>query len=73
MTSGECMFLPRGVTHAFLVRSDEVHVITLVTPGGFLDAVNCMNAPAKRMDVPTDVDIATYANADLTETIDVLS
>jgi hypothetical protein len=26
-----------------------------------------MNAPAKRMEVPTDVDSATYANANLTE------
>src|SRR5262249_2854923 len=71
VTSGECMFLPRGVPHAFLVRSEEVHTITLMTPGGFLDAVNRMNAPAARMEVPTDVDIVTYANADLTETIKI--
>ena len=30
-----------------------------------------MNAPAERMDLPTSVDIVTYANADLTETIKV--
>ena len=71
VTSGECMFLPRGVPHAFFVTSEDVHTITLLTPGGFLDALNRMNAPATRMEVPTDVDLVTYANVDLTETIKV--
>jgi len=30
-----------------------------------------MSAPAERMEVPTDADTVTYANADLTETIKV--
>ena len=30
-----------------------------------------MNAPAARMDIPTDVDTVTYANADLTATVKV--
>ena len=55
VTAGECMFLPRGKPHAFLVTSQELHNIALITPGGFLDAVNRMNAPAERMEVPTDV------------------
>jgi hypothetical protein len=46
-------------------------VITFIVPGGFSDAISKMNAPAERMDVPTDVDTVTYANADLTETIKV--
>ena len=65
------MFLPRRRPHAFLITSEEAHVILLVVPGGFLDAINKMNAPAERMEVPTDVDTVTYANADLTETIKV--
>jgi mannose-6-phosphate isomerase-like protein (cupin superfamily) len=69
VTAGECMFLPRRKPHAFLITSEEVHNIALLVPGGFLDAVNKMNAPAERMDVPTDLDIVTYANADLTDTI----
>ena len=68
VTAGECMFLPRRRPHAFLVTSEEAHVVQLVVPGGFLDAINKMNAPAERMEVPTDVDTVTYANADLTET-----
>jgi quercetin dioxygenase-like cupin family protein len=71
VTAGECMFLPRGKPHAFLLTSQELHNIALIAPGGFLDAVNKMNAPAERMEVPTDVDTVTYANADLTDTIKV--
>src|SRR5262249_12036165 len=71
VSAGEFMFLPRGVPHAFLLESDEVHQLTFVAPGGFFDAVNQMNAPAERLDVPTDADTITYANADLTHTIEV--
>jgi quercetin dioxygenase-like cupin family protein len=71
VTAGECMFLPRRKPHAFLITSEEAHMILLVVPGGFLDAINKMNAPAERMEVPTDVDTVTYANADLTETFKV--
>ena len=71
VTAGECMFLPRRTPHAFLVASEEVHMILLVVPGGFLDAINKMNAPAERMEVPTEVDTVTYATADLTQTIQV--
>jgi quercetin dioxygenase-like cupin family protein len=71
VATGECIFLPRGVPHAFLVASEEVHAIVFITPGGFLVAVNKMNAPAGRMEVPTEADTVTYANADLSETIKV--
>jgi mannose-6-phosphate isomerase-like protein (cupin superfamily) len=67
--AGECMFLPRRKPHAFLITSDEIHLIATITPGGFFDAINTMNAPAERMDIPTDIDTVTYANADLTETM----
>jgi hypothetical protein len=65
------MFLPRGKPAAFLITSDEVHVVLLVILGGFLDAINKMNALAQRVEVPTDVGTVTYANVDLTETIKV--
>jgi len=53
VTAGECMFFPRRKPHAFLVTSEEVHYIALLVPGGFLDAVNKISAPAEQMDVPT--------------------
>ena len=71
LTAGECMYLPRRKPHAFLITSDEVHSVVTITPGGFFDAINKMNVPAERMDIPTDDDIVTYANADLTETMKV--
>src|SRR5262249_19678763 len=54
--AGECMFLPRGVPHAFLIESKEIDIITLVSPGGFFDAVNKMSMPAKRMGLPADAE-----------------
>src|SRR5262249_44991594 len=71
VTAGECVFLPNRIPHAWLITSEEAHTILLVTPGGFTDAFNKMGAPAERMEVPTDRDIVTYANADLSETIKV--
>ena len=68
--SGECMFLPKGKPHAFLVQSNEVHSITLITPGGFFNAVNKMNEPAQKMEIPSD-DVLTYANMDLTKTMEI--
>ena len=55
----------------FLVTSEELQNLALISPGGFLDAVNKMNAPAERMEVPTDLDTITYANADVTDIIKV--
>jgi quercetin dioxygenase-like cupin family protein len=71
VSAGESMFLPRGVPHAFLVDSMEIDIITLISPGGFYNAVNKMNTPAKRIGLPADDETPTYANADLTETAKV--
>ena len=71
LTTGDCMFLPLGRSHAFRIMSDELRWIALITPGGFFDAVNEMNAPAERMEVPTDTNAVTYANADMTDTIKI--
>src|SRR5262245_27919445 len=71
VAAGECIFLPRGMPHAFRIESKEVDIIALVSPGGFFDAVNKMSIPAKRMELPAD-ETLTYAAADLTETIKLL-
>src|SRR6516225_2024441 len=34
VTAGECMFLPRRRPHAFLIASEEAHLILLVVPDG---------------------------------------
>jgi hypothetical protein len=65
------MFLPLDRPHAFQVVSDELHCIGFITPGGFFDVISKMNAPAERMEVPTDTNAVTYANADMTDTIKI--
>jgi mannose-6-phosphate isomerase-like protein (cupin superfamily) len=55
VTAGECVFLPRRKPHAWLITSEEIQLIAVVTPGGFTDALNKMSVPAVRMEVPTDV------------------
>jgi quercetin dioxygenase-like cupin family protein len=70
ISAGECAFLPKGKPHAFLIQSAEINVLVLMTPGGFLNAVNKMNAPAEKMELPSD-DALTYATADLTETMKI--
>jgi mannose-6-phosphate isomerase-like protein (cupin superfamily) len=72
LTAGECIFCPRRKPHAFRITSEEIHMINFVTPGGFVDALNKMGAPAERMELPREVDTVTYAKADLTATKKVL-
>ena len=67
--AGESVFLPRKVPHAYLIESAEVHLLALMTPGGFFNAINQMNAPARTMNIPSDSE--TYATVDLTATMNV--
>jgi quercetin dioxygenase-like cupin family protein len=69
VAAGESVFLPKKVAHAYLIQSDECHVLAMMTPGGFLNAINKMNAPARTMDIPSDME--TYATVDLTLTMAV--
>ena len=69
VAAGESVFLPKRLPHAYLIQSDECHVLALMTPGGFLNAINRMNAPAQTLEIPSDMD--TYATADLTSTMAV--
>jgi quercetin dioxygenase-like cupin family protein len=69
ISAGESVFLPRKAPHAYLIESDEVHLLALMTPGGFFNAINKMNAPARTMEIPSDSE--TYATIDLTETMSV--
>src|SRR3984885_10835579 len=70
VAAGESVFLPKKMPHAYLIESDECHVLALMTPAGFLNAINKMNAPARTMEIPSDME--AYATADLTEIMGVL-
>jgi quercetin dioxygenase-like cupin family protein len=69
VSAGESVFLPRKVPHAYLIESEECHLLALMTPGGFFNAINKMNAPARTMEIPSDME--TYATVDLTATMAV--
>jgi mannose-6-phosphate isomerase-like protein (cupin superfamily) len=66
---GECAFLPLGRPHAFVIRSAEIRMLTLITPGGFMSVVAPMAVPAEKMEIPSDA--ITYATADLEETMKI--
>ena len=67
--AGECVFLPLGRPHAYIIRSPEIRMLTLITPGGFMKVVAPMAAPAEMMEIPSDS--VTYATADLEETMKI--
>ncbi len=69
-TAGECIFLPKHQAHAFQIRSSEVHMLVLMTPGGFMNATATMAIPAQSLEIPPD-DGITYATVNLVETIKI--
>jgi quercetin dioxygenase-like cupin family protein len=66
---GECVFLPLGRPHAYIIRSPEIRMLTLITPGGFMKVVAPISVPAEKMEMPSD--LMTYATADLGETMKI--
>lgn len=66
---GECAFFPVGTPHAFIIRSPEIRMLVLVTPGGLMKCIASMAVPAERMEIPSDT--VTYATANLEETIKI--
>jgi quercetin dioxygenase-like cupin family protein len=69
LAPGECVFLPLGRPHAFIIRSPEIRMLTFITPGGFMKVVAPMAAPAEKLEIPSDS--ITYATADLEETMKI--
>jgi mannose-6-phosphate isomerase-like protein (cupin superfamily) len=68
--AGQCVFLPKGRPHAFVIQSPEIRMLVLITPGGFMSAINGMATPAREMEIPAD-DELTYLTSDLEGTIKV--
>jgi quercetin dioxygenase-like cupin family protein len=66
---GECAFLPLGRPHAWIIRSPTIRMLVLITPGGFMKSLALMATPAGKLEIPSDS--ATYATADLEETIKI--
>jgi mannose-6-phosphate isomerase-like protein (cupin superfamily) len=64
--SGECIFLPRFKPHAFVIRSPQLRVLTLFTPGGLEEAFRNVASPAQKLELPTNA--LTYSKVDLKQT-----
>jgi quercetin dioxygenase-like cupin family protein len=69
--AGESVFLPKRIPHAYLIETEKCHVLALMTPGEFLNAINKRNAPVRTMQIPSDME--TYATADLAATMEVFT
>lgn len=67
-TAGACVFLPKQIPHAFKIRAANIHMLVLLTPGGFMNASAAMGIPAESLNIPPN-DGITYATVDLGETI----
>jgi mannose-6-phosphate isomerase-like protein (cupin superfamily) len=70
--AGECVFLPKRKAHAFKIHSPEIHMLALMTPGGFMNATATMATPAQSLAIPPD-DGITYATVNLDETMKVFA
>lgn len=56
VSAGEFVFQPRKVPHAYRIESEECHLLALMSPGGFFNAINITNAPARKMEIPSDME-----------------
>jgi len=64
--TGECVFLPRFVPHAFVVRSSRLQLLTLFTPGGLEGAFRGESTPAQNLGLPSEA--ITYSMVELEQT-----
>jgi hypothetical protein len=53
--AGGCVFLPRLKPHAFIIRSPELRMLALFSPGGIEEAFRVSDAPAKHLGLPENV------------------
>jgi len=50
--AGELVILPRGLSHAFQVRSERARALLCITPGGLEQAFLATSEPAPRAELP---------------------
>jgi mannose-6-phosphate isomerase-like protein (cupin superfamily) len=70
VAAGGCIFLPKARPHAFVIKSPKIQMLVMITPGGFMNAINQMAMPARRMEIPPD-DEPTYSTSNLEDTVGV--
>ena len=65
--TGECVFLSRLKPHAFIIRSPQIRLLTLVTPAGLEEVFRDRSTPAENLEAPSGA--LTYSQADLNQTV----
>src|SRR6516162_5180033 len=71
MKAGECVFMPKLVPHAFVIRSPRLRLLALFTPAGLEEVFRPWSVPAQRPELPTGA--VTYSTGDLKQTTQRLS
>jgi mannose-6-phosphate isomerase-like protein (cupin superfamily) len=51
---GGCVFMPRGMPHAFIIQSPRIHLLALFTPAGIEEAFRAVCVPAPVLDLPAE-------------------
>ena len=54
-SAGDVIFLPRGVPHAYRMRSERVHVLSLCTPAGHERFFRLVGRPVPSLSIQPDV------------------
>jgi mannose-6-phosphate isomerase-like protein (cupin superfamily) len=67
--AGACVFLPKRNPHAFVIRSPQIRLLLIITPGGLEGAFRSMASPAESLELPTGM--RTYSTTDLRRTVQV--
>jgi mannose-6-phosphate isomerase-like protein (cupin superfamily) len=68
--TGGCVFLPRLVPHAFIIRSPMLRMLALFTPGGIEDMFRRVSAPATNIGIPEAALIhPSVGNADVVQSL----
>src|SRR5215831_10725453 len=71
MKTGECVFMPKLVPHAFVIRSPRLRLLALFTPAGLEEVFRLWSTPAERLELPNGA--MTYSTSDPAEIAQRLS
>jgi hypothetical protein len=52
VTSGQYVYLPRGIEHGFTLNSPEAHLLVLISPAGLETTFDQLSRPAPALTLP---------------------
>jgi hypothetical protein len=54
LAAGDYLFAPRGIAHAYVVRSERAHMLVTASPGGIEQVFVSLGVPVTGSEPPTD-------------------